>query len=302
MNAMADQISREVAALIQQREQYRAFLVRLEERGGEANPRAYERVKKDYETKLRALSEKLVGHVETVRQALEDAEASVTDLEVRRDAKAEELEEARLRHSVGEFAEEKEWKAVERKLAKELQELEGAVDKGGRAVANLSEILEQIEAESKAGAKTEGTAKAKGKAAAPPPGAAEAPGKPGRRVRAPGQIVSDTPPEPASDEPELADLSALDLAAAPPGPGASKGKGKGGQADDELEFLESLSLAPGEPEEREEGASDRAASPLSFLSKKASGRTETIICPRCSAANDPAEWYCVECGEELPAG
>lgn len=290
-----DSVSREVAALIQQREQYRAFLVRLEERADAANPRAYERVRKDYEAKLRAISEQLVKHVAAVRKALEDAEAAVTDLEVRRDAKAEEVEEARLRHSVGEYGDDKEWKAVERKVAKELRDLESAVERQNRSVINLTEILEQIEAESKAE-----TARPAPPAPAPSRSASgttpEPPSKPVRRVRTPGQQVEDTPPEstPAQKGLQLEDLDSLDLAAAPGAPGgASK---SGGDAADELRFLESLSLAP------EEAEAEQASSPLAFLSRKGKGRTETIICPRCSAANDPAEWYCAECGEELPAG
>jgi len=61
---------------------------------------------------------------------------------------------------------------------------------------------------------------------------------------------------------------------------------------DELAFLESLSLGGGE-----EGEGDS----FSFLEQHGSGTPQTIICPHCAAANDPAEWYCTECGEELPA-
>lgn len=62
------------------------------------------------------------------------------------------------------------------------------------------------------------------------------------------------------------------------------------EVGDELAFLESLSLGSGEDSES-----------FSFLEQHGSGTPQTIICPHCSAANDPAEWYCTECGEELPA-
>ena len=68
-------------------------------------------------------------------------------------------------------------------------------------------------------------------------------------------------------------------------------KAEGGEGvGDELAFLESLSL----------GNSEEAES-FTFLEQRGSGTPQTIICPHCSAANDPAEWYCTECGEELPA-
>lgn len=295
-----DNVSREVTALLEQREQYREFLVRLEERADKSNPRAYEKVRQDYEKKLHDLGLKLVKHVEAVQKALEDAEAAVTDLEVRRDAKAEEVEEAKLRRSVGEFGDEKEWKTVERKLTKELEDLEKQVAQKTSAVANLTEALEQIDREAKGDAKR-----------AASPAAPDEREKTGRRVRTPGQqIVTETPIHgvklPGFEEDPL---GGLDLS---PGPAKTGGKGKGGgggsggsgSGTDELEFLESLSLSPS-------AADDEQAKPppkeverqVGFLGgKKGKGRTETIICPRCSAANDPAEWYCVECGEELPAG
>lgn len=286
-----DKVSREVAELIQQRQQYRAFLTRLEERAAGANPRAFERVRADYQQKLRALGAKLVQHAGALRAALEGAEAAATDLEVRRDAKAEELEEARLRHSVGEYADEKEWKAAERKLTKELGELEAAIEQQRASVANLTEVLEQVAADSKAVRRPA--------AASGPAPAAEPPEKPVRRVRAPGQITEDTPRQveaaaKPSEEPARADTDLLDLAAAPEAASDKAGV-------DELQFLESLALTP-EEKERKKEEDERGAAPLGFLSGRARGKTETIICPRCSAANDPAEWYCAECGEELPAG
>jgi hypothetical protein len=293
----ADNVSREIAALLKQREQYRAFLVKLEERAGEANPRAYETVKQDYESKLKALGAKLVKHVEAVRQALVDSEAAVTDLEVRRDAKHEELEEARLRHSVGEYGDDKEWRSVERKLTKEFDDFEKQIEQKKATVANLQEVLEQIEAESRGRPAPEPKAKAAPKPApeleVDTTAITGEPKEKQRRVRTPGQQVTETPVHGV----DVGHLDELDLAAAPPA--------RADAGTDELKFLESLSLTPG-PDADEETPSSEVASakpgPLSFLSKKAKGRTETIICPRCSAANDPAEWYCVECGEELPAG
>lgn len=287
---MTDAVSREVAQLLRQREQYRVFLQRLEERAADAHPRAYERVKADYEGKLRAITEKLATHVDALRQAIEETEAAVTDLEVRRDAKVEELEEAKLRHEVGEYADEKEWRAVERKLQKELQELEASLDAQRTLALNLAEVLEQVEAEVAGGA---------GRAAAPPPATGTDPGaRPVRRVREPGRVTEDTPEPEPPPPPET-----------PARPAAAPVTGRGGARDEveELRFLESLSLdAEAAPEEEEAGVPEPAAppadAPLAFLGQRATGRPETVICPRCSAANDPAEWYCVECGEELPAG
>jgi hypothetical protein len=291
---MTDAVSREVAQLLRQREQYRLFLERLEERAADAHPRAYERVKADYEGKLRAITEKLATHVDALRQAIEETKTAVTDLEVRRDAKREELEEAKLRREVGEFADEKEWRAVERRLQRELQELEASLDAQRTLALNLAEVLEQVEAEVAGGA---------GRSAAPAAAAPSATGtdpgaKPVRRVREPGRLTEDTPEPEGEPAPERRPRPAAERPARP----AAR------EEVEELRFLESLSLdaeaLPDEEAESEvpEPAAPPADAPLAFLGQSGTGRPETVICPRCSAANDPAEWYCVECGEELPAG
>jgi len=81
----------------------------------------------------------------------------------------------------------------------------------------------------------------------------------------------------------------------PEGPAVPESGGEGGVTD-ELAFLESLSLGGGAAE-----APKGDPESFTFLEQHGSGTPQTIICPQCSAANDPAEWYCTECGEELPA-
>jgi len=97
------------------------------------------------------------------------------------------------------------------------------------------------------------------------------------------------PPESAISSEPMAPMEPE--ASAPPAEPSAAEPGVG----DELAFLESLSLGGGD--EGGEGESDS----FSFLEQHGSGTRQTIICPHCSAANDPAEWYCTECGEELPA-
>lgn len=255
----------DVSALVQERDRYRRYLARLEERAGEANPRAYRRLKAEYEEKLNAIGEELARHADAIRAALREAEGARAGLEARRLEKGDELDEARLRHEVGEYGDEKEWKAIERRLAKERQDLDEAVERQSREVASLTELLEHIEV-------------------------AAVPGAPGQ-----------APPEEAT------------VAGQPPShlePAAASGAGRAAAEPDEmaaasrrlgLEFLESLELPEQEEEEAEQPEQEEPATPP-LLGQRASGQTDTILCPRCAAPNDPAEWYCVECGEELPAG
>lgn len=101
------------------------------------------------------------------------------------------------------------------------------------------------------------------------------------------------PPESAISSEPMAPMEPE--ATAPPSDLGSAEPGVG----DELAFLESLSLGGGGSESG--GGDEAVTDSFSFLEQHGSGTPQTIICPHCSAANDPAEWYCTECGEELPA-
>jgi hypothetical protein len=107
------------------------------------------------------------------------------------------------------------------------------------------------------------------------------------------------PPESAiSSEPMVEHMAPMEPAGAAPPPEPPPGEPGVG---DELAFLESLSLGGGGGEGGGGGGGEAASDSFSFLEQHGSGTPQTIICPHCSAANDPAEWYCTECGEELPA-
>ncbi len=314
---MPGDVSKEVDQLLRDREKYESWLSRLESERGNTNARAFDRVRGDYQQRLDEVVTKLQAHSEGVAAKLRSMEQRLGELEGERLAHSEKLDEARLRRSVGEYQDDNEWAELENRLFATVQQAEREIEGARVEMGRLSEITSMVHA-----------AESQPVAAPPPPQPAAAPPPQPAPVAPPPQpapAAAPPPPPPPQPQPEplvagpegddegflsLEELVLEDTApeefgmpqpdAAPPPPPATEPMAaEPGMAEpepgvgDELAFLESLSL----------GAGEESASPesFSFLEQHGSGTPQTIICPHCSAANDPAEWYCTECGEELPA-
>jgi gas vesicle protein len=273
---MSDDVSRELDQLLRDREKYENWLRRLESERSKATAEAYSRVRGDYQQRLDEVVSKLQGHSEAVQGRLHELEQKVVDLEGERALRAEKLDEARLRRSVGEFRDDNEWADQEKRLASSVQKTDQELTRARTEIDRLRDIVGQVR-----------SAEARPAAAPRPAPAAPRPTPPREAAPAP-------PPQPepvaeggflSLEELVLEDKDVVIEEPAPAEPLAAE-PGVG----DELAFLESLSL----------GGSEDGDS-FSFLEQHGSGTPQTIICPHCAAANDPAEWYCTECGEELPA-
>lgn len=335
---MAEDVSREVDQLLKDRERYEKWLQKLESEKDKAASHAYERVRTDYQRRLGEVVAQLRSHGQTLQNRLSEMETRVAALERERGAHNEKLEEARLRRMVGEFTDDAEWEGLESGLLNELQEAERQLEESRSEIDHLREIVAQVgldQAEPPAArpagredraraerpdrpmpspepARPRGDSGVAPRAEAPPAQKPQPRPEPAHRPQP--EPEPEEPPEPSVPETESDEgfLSLEELVledkdpeeAMHPGP---RSKPAASQAEpapesldadeegesevgDELAFLESLSL----------GSSEEAES-FSFIEQHGSGTPQTIICPHCSAANDPAEWYCTECGEELPA-
>lgn len=368
---MAEDVSREVDQLLKDREKYESWLERLEVRRGEASSRAYERVRGDYQQRLDDVLRRLKSHSESIKGKLADLAQQKARLEKERSGRTEELDEARLRHLVGEYGDDRDWQELEGRLQGALNETETRIDDVQGEVRRLEEIIGLVERPVEKPARPThvevpsepaivetppearqveiseerepaGAVEERPVTSTLPPEVIEVAEEESFEEEAAVESVAAEPPieeAPAAEpmlepppreqrrprEPEVAEagaghgdegyLSLGDLVledsdldevlsergqaqpeklAEPepsvPEPSAASEAEEGAEVGDELAFLESLSLGA---DEESEG--------FSFLEQRGSGTPQTIICPHCSAANDPAEWYCTECGEELPA-
>ncbi|MEE8549756.1 MAG: hypothetical protein V3T08_00705 [Gemmatimonadota bacterium] len=291
---MSDDVLREVDELVEQKDKFQTWLQKLEAQREKFPERSFEKVRGDYLKRLEEVSDKLRDHSDVVRAKLDELGQQAVDLEVEKAAQGDELEEARLRHTVGEYTDEEEWSDLENRLTDSLHKAEEKLQTAQEEVDRLKNIVAQL-----AGAEAE-----------PAPTEAEAeddmPPEPATAVEAASTPAS----EESSDDEGMVFLEELvgggdealqpdsglgdAMGAAQAGPAAEEAQPASAATDgdlgDEMAFLESLSL--------DKGGESNA---FSFLEGQGSGTPQTIICPHCSAANDPVEWYCTECGEELPA-
>ncbi len=318
---MSDEVFREVDGLLKEREKYEAWLARLEAEKSAATERAYERVRSDYQKRLQEVLTKLRAHSDAVHGKLREMEGTLVGLEEQRDRRAEELDEARLRRSVGEYRDDTQWRELEGQLVDSLKKADDELNSAQDEIERLEDILSVVQQADRPQAAPKPAAQAPTAPPPPPPPqaaapVAEAPPKAAPQPKPPPPEPPPLRPEPPPAPPprpevEEAGISLGELVledgdmegfaveahgeeSAPPAaeaaPSAAGGAAAAESVGDELAFLESLSLSGGEETES-----------FSFLEQHGSGTPQTIICPHCSAANDPAEWYCTECGEELPA-
>jgi hypothetical protein len=128
-----------VQELVHQREQLRGWIARLDEVGSQAAGHVAQRVRGDYETRLREVTEALSSHGEEIERDRAAAGTAVADAEARRAQAGDRLEEQRLRHLIGELPGEA-WEQARPDLEGELSAAEDALV-GARAELERLETL-----------------------------------------------------------------------------------------------------------------------------------------------------------------
>jgi chromosome segregation ATPase len=94
-----------IESLLEQRAQYEQWLTKLDAAANKAPAAVRQKVRGDYEARLRGVIERLRGHATTITGELERYQGSQTDLDQQRRQAEEELAEAEVRYAVGEYTE-----------------------------------------------------------------------------------------------------------------------------------------------------------------------------------------------------
>lgn len=283
-----------IDSLLQQRAQFEQWLTRLDSASDKAPPAVRQRVRSDYEGRLKSVIEELRGHSATIGEELERHRASQAELDRERRVAEEALAEAEVRHTVGEFTEE-EWTRINDESQANLTRLREGLGNVGSEISRLAEVQSLITAAPK---------RAEPPAPPPPPASppkAEIPEPEPELIIEPElEIERETPPPTPSPAPAAAARPSPRREPAAPPPG------------DELAFLKSVS------EEERKPAARRPSNPggghtASRVSESAApaaqagtaGKTatptgaKTLKCGECGTLNRPTEWYCERCGAEL---
>ncbi len=141
---MSDDVLREVDELVEQKDKFQTWLQKLEAQREKFPERSFEKVRGDYLKRLEEVSDKLRDHSDVVRARLDDLGQQAVDLEVEKAARGDELEEARLRHTVGEYTDEEEWSDLENRLADSLRKAEEKLRTAQEEVDRLKDIVAQL--------------------------------------------------------------------------------------------------------------------------------------------------------------
>ena len=284
---MATETDNSIEALLEQRAQFEQWLAKLDSTAEKAPPAVRQKVRADYEVRLRGVIDRLRSHAATIADELHRHQATQGELDVQRRQAEEELSEAEVRHTVGEFGDD-EWRRISGEGENRLNGLREQLKTVGNEVARLAEVQSLI------AAPVRGPEAA---ASAPAPAAEE------MIERSP------LPPPPPPAEPVV---EPVQKAAPRPQPPRAREPDHAGAPVDELAFLKSVADEESKPVPRRPSnpgptgsaqgsrAVETAPPPPSPAGKSgAPGVAKTLKCGECGTLNRPTEWYCERCGAEL---
>ncbi len=331
-----------VERLLEQQRQYQDWLDKLDADAKHAAPsHVTDRVRSDYAARLEAVTKELAEHVEAVREALVQSTVRFEGLSKQRDARSDELAEAKLRRQVGEFDEEAFDEVSERcktalaELAKEIAAAERDIERYEEILGLIEEAKEEEEEEEEEEAPVE-------RIPAPPPVAAAPPPPPPPPPPPTPPPAPPPAPEPAKPVPmqvdALDELAFLRSVVAKP----ESSKAAPPPVSEPLKRVSSPAIAPPPmpkaapsppppppapppppPAPEPPPAARSAPAPVEPLSaepeetkrppvgakggggagaeRASEGQVKTLKCTECGTMNLPTEWYCEKCGAELSA-
>jgi hypothetical protein len=280
----------EIAALLEERRKFDAWLAALEARRESTPEHVFERVRADYESRMRDVEERLSAHRHSIQQERSSLQARRSLLEAEEQLRRDERAELELRAHVGELSEgdsDPAFKAVDDALAQMKTERESLDSR----IAELSALLETKAPEPE---KKEEVAPA----AAP--------------IVAETMVVEENPvdvikaQEPTADSP----MAESPKAESPRIEKSGAGMHTPGGTFDELAFLSNVVGQKQEPasllENLTAGEAPLASNvpantPIKLRTSGAMEQSKTLKCTECGALNYPTEWYCERCGAELAA-
>ena len=303
-----------VSALMQERQRFEVWIAALEEKRAITPPHVYERVRGDYEARLREIVQKLIGRTTELKETVAALTARLAKLQAEENAKRDERYEAELRATVGEFEPDK-WEKLRKSIDDTVARLAAERTGVSTELARVQQIL------SMAGTAVGATPAA----AAPAPGSAPAPA-------AESTNGSSGPPSAGVPRPaggrfdELAFLSSVveTSSGRPVAPPSAPPTGNSGRhaaqptqspaavvnpSGNSASGRQPAQPAPAAPAAKQPtGANQVVTKPEnsdgavpSYLRDVPTETTKTLKCSSCGTMNSPTEWYCERCGGELAA-
>jgi hypothetical protein len=280
---MATESDNSIEALLEQRAQFEQWLTKLDGAADKAPQAVRQKVRADYEVRLRGVIERLRGHSATIADELHRHQASQGELDGQRRQAEDELAEAEVRHAVGEFSDE-EWHRISEESDGRLNTLRDQLKTVGTEITRLLEVQSLI----------------------------AAPARPQPTSASTADVIERSPPPPAPPPMEpIAEAPSQKTASKPQPPSRPRELEHAGAPVDELAFLKSVAdedvkasaprrpSNPGAMAPQGSRAVETAPSPAQGGKAGAAGVAKTLKCGECGTLNRPTEWYCERCGAEL---
>ena len=263
--------------LLKERQRYEEWLAALEDKRSNTSDSVYQRVRSDYQTRLREVSGKLAERAGELRESIDSLTVRLEEVSRQELQQREARQEAELRAAVGEYT-DKQWKEIGGAWDKELSRL----SKDKTAIESQLGELNRIFALSMKERQAEAMVATR-------PGSEDG-------VRTP---ISPVVPRPAvPDPPTLNPPSRVEQ------PTASRPtQTPSSQPSTRSPFDQFPVLRPGSAPSTPPSSAAVATPPS--VPKSGGGQDprseqhKTLKCPECGAANYPTEWYCERCGGEL---
>ena len=318
-----------VSALMQERQRFEVWIAALEEKRAITPPHVYERVRGDYDARLREVVQKLIGRTTELKDTVAALTARLAKLQAEENAKRDERYEAELRATVGEFETDK-WEKLRKSIdetvtrlsaeragvSTEIARIQQILSMAGGAVAGAAPSDNGRGDTSRPPAAAPGTDPSVGVSAPPSAGVprpqgggrfdelaflssvVESPGGRGGPAPAASNGVSSAAPSSPSGK-QTAQAAPAAPAAAPAAP----------PADPVPSGRQTAQPVPPAPAPRQPTGSNQAITRPenadggvpSYLRDVPTEATKSLKCNECGTMNNPTEWYCERCGGELAA-
>ena len=128
-----------IEALLRERARYNEWLTKLDGASSGVPHAVRDKVRTDYDARLRRVMEELKSHAATIRDDLARHRSAHTDLEARRSAAEEALAEASVRHTVGEYSDD-EWRRLSEETSQALGLVQADLAKVRAEITRLVEV------------------------------------------------------------------------------------------------------------------------------------------------------------------
>ena len=286
---MKDKTSASLEALnglLGERQRYEEWLTALESRKGNTPDSVYQRVRADYETRLKGVSDRLGARAGELKSNIDALTAKLQEISKQETSQHESRQEAELRAAVGEYSDD-EWNRIKQDSEKELTRIAAERTAAENQLAELNRIFTL--------STNPGAAVAAAPLAPVPPRSVSVSDQNGAKKSGTGGWPQREGDPSASTSPP---------SAPPPADRAAPSKPEAAAASpfDEFSAVTQKPPAAGSGTKKDESApaaSTTAKSKRGGLPDLRTEQQKTLKCPECGATNYPTEWYCERCGGEL---